>query len=376
MSDKKIFFLNILRPGAGMINREVGIAREFAKRGQDVMILSYFKPSMDTSKELFEVRKIWPVRYFSFLYENPLVYPFVFIYLLIFFWRTRPSKVFVDLHQEAMWAILFRSLFKYEVIFTYHGVAKSPLFREKVTKEYNRIREKSHQYLLKADKVIVVSDFLKQELEEIGCYAETVYNGVDLECFNPKLVYRSIKAIAPLLLFIGRYVEYKGAHYIVESFVEIAKQNSEVELIMRGVFESEEYQQKIENIITENGLSQRVHIDGPVDWKEMPKLINLATVFVNGSTYETFGMPLLEAQACGCPCVAFEAGGIPEVVNDRETGILAPPADCKKFAEAVIEIINDDELRDKMSKRAMDWSKRFSYENITDDLEKVLDEKA
>lgn len=376
MSDKKIFFLNILRPGAGMINREVGIARELAKRGQDVMILSYFKPSMDTSNESFEVRKIWPVRYFSFLYENPLVYPFVFMYLLFFFWRTRPSKVFVDLHQEAMWAILFRRFFKYEVIFTYHGVAKCPLFSEKVTKEYNRIRDKSHKYLLKADKVIVVSDFLKQELEEIGCHAETVYNGVDLEYFNPKLVYRSIKAVAPLLLFIGRYVEYKGVHYIVESFVEIAKQNPEVELIMRGVFESEGYQQKIENIITENGLSHRVHIDGPVDWKEMPKLVNLATVFVNGSTYETFGMPLLEAQACGCPCVAFEAGGIPEVVNNHETGLLAPPEDCKKFAEAVIEIINDAGLREKMSKRAIDWSKRFSYENITNDLERVLSEKA
>jgi glycosyltransferase involved in cell wall biosynthesis len=68
--------------------------------------------------------------------------------------------------------------------------------------------------------------------------------------------------------------------------------------------------------------------------------------------FEGFGFPAAEAMACGIPVIAFNAGALPELVDDGKTGILVPPADVPKLAAAIKQLVENKELRCEMGKEA------------------------
>jgi glycosyltransferase involved in cell wall biosynthesis len=100
-----------------------------------------------------------------------------------------------------------------------------------------------------------------------------------------------------------------------------------------------------------------------------------ADVFVLPSDWEAFGIVLLEAMACGTPCVVADRGGPKEVVVDGETGIVAPYGDEGAWKEALVTLIDDAGLRERMGqagrKRAMG---KFSWSSIVDRIEGVYEE--
>ncbi|NRA38947.1 MAG: glycosyltransferase family 4 protein [Planctomycetes bacterium] len=370
---KILFFMNILRDGAGMINRELGFIDELSQRNYQVTILSYFRPNSSYSNEKVSIQKVLPFSYYSFLYERLFAYPLIFILLFFKFLRLRPQVVFVDLHQEAFWALVLRRFFRYKVVFTYHGVANSKFYTGHVATDLDRIRKKSHKLLKKCDQVIVVSDFLLQETSGIDVSATRIHNGVNPQLFSPQRCYKSIINAGTNILFIGRFTAYKGAINIVKAFASIAAKSPQSELIMHGYHESEEYMNAIQTIISDNNLQDRVHIHGPISGSEMAYKINNASIFVNGSTDETFCMPLLEAQSCHCPCVAFAAGGIPEVVNHNATGLLADEDDLDGFAQHMLSLLSDSQLHKKLQDNCQSHVNSFHYSVLVKQLESVLE---
>ncbi len=121
---KILFFVNILREGAGMINREISYAEEMHRLKHQVSILSYFNPTAKVSKGI-TVNRIYPTRYLDQLYNTLLAWPYAFFKIFLHLMMIRPQVVMVDLPGEAKWAYVFRRLFNYKVIFTYHGVANA-----------------------------------------------------------------------------------------------------------------------------------------------------------------------------------------------------------------------------------------------------------
>ena len=111
----------------------------------------------------------------------------------------------------------------------------------------------------------------------------------------------------------------------------------------------------------EQGLDERwVHFIGFVDEADKPALYRGAVAFIFPSRYEGFGLPPLEALACGTPVVGSDAASIPEVVGDA--GILLPPDDAEGMADALIQLATDDTFRAELSRRAMAQAARFSWE--------------
>ena len=111
----------------------------------------------------------------------------------------------------------------------------------------------------------------------------------------------------------------------------------------------------------EQGLDERwVHFIGFVDEADKPALYRGAVAFIFPSRYEGFGLPPLEALACGTPVVGSDVSSIPEVVGDA--GVLLPPDDAEGMAGALIRLATDDGFRAELSRRALAQAARFSWE--------------
>lgn len=114
-------------------------------------------------------------------------------------------------------------------------------------------------------------------------------------------------------------------------------------------------------IAQELGLKPEwVRFLGPVPEAEKPALYRGAVAFIFPSRYEGFGLPPLEALACGTPVVGSDAASLPEVVGDA--GILLPPDDAEGMAGAILQLAQDEEFREAMRLRALAQAARFSWE--------------
>jgi len=114
-------------------------------------------------------------------------------------------------------------------------------------------------------------------------------------------------------------------------------------------------------LMRDEGVDERlVHFSGFVDEADKPALYRGAVAFIFPSFYEGFGLPPLEALACGTPVVGSDAASLPEVVGDA--GVLLSPFDAKGMAGALIQLATDEGFRLEMSRRALDQAGQFSWD--------------
>jgi glycosyltransferase involved in cell wall biosynthesis len=103
-----------------------------------------------------------------------------------------------------------------------------------------------------------------------------------------------------------------------------------------------------------------VHLPGWIDEEDAPAIMNAASVFVYPSLYEGFGLPPLEAMACGTPVICSNASSLPEVVGDG--GLLVDPRDVGALANAIARALADEGLRAQLRMRGLAQAQRFSWE--------------
>ena len=96
-----------------------------------------------------------------------------------------------------------------------------------------------------------------------------------------------------------------------------------------------------------------------------------ADVCVLPSNIESFGIVILESMACGTPVVATRVGGVPDIIKDKENGILVPPKDPKKLADAIIYLLTDKATAVKMGQKGRRIAQQYSWKSVTDQIEKV-----
>jgi len=113
---------------------------------------------------------------------------------------------------------------------------------------------------------------------------------------------------------------------------------------------------------------------GRVDDADLPAVYCGASVFLLASVYEGFGLPVLEAMACGVPIVASRRAAIPEVVGDA--GLLVDPSEPESIAARVVEVLEDDRLAADLSRRGAERARSFSWERTAEQTWRVLGEAA
>jgi len=113
------------------------------------------------------------------------------------------------------------------------------------------------------------------------------------------------------------------------------------------------------------GLAGRVTFTGFVRDEDLPALYNLADLFVFPSVYEGFGLPPLEAMACGTPVVVSNTSSLPEVVG--QAGLLVSPTDVGALAEAMARALRNGELRARLRARGLEQARRFTWQKVAEE---------
>lgn len=156
------------------------------------------------------------------------------------------------------------------------------------------------------------------------------------------------------ILFVGRLERRKGIHTLLEAIPEVLNSvgNARFEIVGRdcGTGDNESWKQWWERHASRSAWEAGVEFHGEVGQEELAHCYEACDIFVAPSLYESFGLIYLEAMARGKAVVACRVGGVPEVVLDGETGLLVPPEDPHALAEAIVLLLRDDHLRERLGR--------------------------
>jgi glycosyltransferase involved in cell wall biosynthesis len=226
--------------------------------------------------------------------------------------------------------------------------------------------------LKRADRLIAVSHYTKQTVVERLSIPEeridVVHNGVDTERFKPTPVpeefYRKhqINPGAKVLLHVGTDDPRKGIRLLLEAMAIVRKEVPNVALLKVGAPAFTELRERNEALCRELGIADIVRWVGEVPEDELPVYYSAADALAFPSLYEGFGLPVLEAMACGTPVAAFKSSSVPEIVGD--CGVLASQTTVHGLAEAIHQAIqHSGQSRTMGLARAHAFSWRASAQN-------------
>jgi len=223
----------------------------------------------------------------------------------------------------------------------------------------------------KADAIIAISEYTKRTLvEHLGYPADrihVVYRAVDTEVFRPRevpLAFRQRYGLSEdwrYMLYVGSEDPRKNLKTLIQAFALVRRQMEKVKLLKVGAPHFGTEREKLMALIAELELEKDVLFFNHVPDDDLPYFYNAAQVFVLPALYEGFGLPALEAMACGVPVITAAATSLPEVVNMG--GLLVDPLDINQWAEQVYRILADKEHQDHLRQLALKRSRAFSLEN-------------
>jgi glycosyltransferase involved in cell wall biosynthesis len=210
-----------------------------------------------------------------------------------------------------------------------------------------------------------------------GFTPTVVFNGIDTGLFRPQPPDPALRADltgtpgsgahaeTPLLLFVGRLQPWKGVETALRALALLPG-------VCLAVAGDGEDRPRLERLAVELGVAQRVRFLGTVERPELPRYYSSADLLVATShASETFGIGLVEAQACGLPVVASRFGGFPEVVDEGRTGLLFAPRDHEALAAALRSLIAAPGRRATMAAAAPAWAAQFAWTAVVDRIEAV-----
>lgn len=230
-----------------------------------------------------------------------------------------------------------------------------------------------------ADVITTSSCFSKGEIIKYLCVSENkiavVYCGIDHDKYHPHYSMKEVGEVkkrfgirGEYFLYLGTLEPRKNIVEIIEAYGLLAKRYKECpELVLAGrkgwLYDA------IFAKIAELKLERKVICTGYITENEKVRLICGAVAFLFPSLYEGFGIPPLEAMACGVPTIVSDCASLPEVVGDA--GIKVPLKEPEKIAEAMELLMSDKKLWEEKRIKGLERSKEFSWDRTVEQLRKV-----
>ena len=218
-----------------------------------------------------------------------------------------------------------------------------------------------------SEKVFVVSNSLKNKIIEIGIRKEKVVvvnNGIEINKYFVRdkedfKKYYKIPKGDKIILYVGRLSKEKGVDVLIKAFSFIKDLNIKLYIVGGGP------QEKILLRQAERlGLMDRIKFLGHMHHSEIPNLMNVADLFVLPSRSEGYPNVLLEALACGIPVLATDVGGITEIINNENLGIIVAADDPIQMAQGIYSALSKEWDRELLVKRVQHQSWEWSAQKL------------
>jgi L-malate glycosyltransferase len=206
--------------------------------------------------------------------------------------------------------------------------------------------------------------------------SRVVYNGVDLDWLREEEI-RTPEWIRPdwtVILIVARASRWKRHDLALSAFEQVAGRTPSAHLVCVGAKDNleSEWWRYLQDQTQQSPFSKRIHWVGHAE--DIRPWYKAAHVLILPSENEPFGRVLVEAMSFGRPVIASRDGGVPEVVRDGLDGILVSPGNAEEMADAIMKIMHDDAMRQRLVKSALERAEVFSLNNHVKAMVEVFEE--
>lgn len=204
---------------------------------------------------------------------------------------------------------------------------------------------------------------------------EVVYHGIDHKIFRP--MNNKLKGVhKKYILYLGSETPRKNIENLLKAFKIVSQKYPDIVLLKAGYSSGPQYRENTKKLIEKYGLKNKV-IFAPenIAEKDLPSYYSNAELFVFPSLKEGFGMPLVEAMACGCPVVTSNIAPMNEIAQGQE---LVNPLSPEEIAKGMIKILSNKKYKEKLIKNGLERAKDFDWEKSANkilEIYKELDKK-
>ena len=245
----------------------------------------------------------------------------------------------------------------------------------------NQEREKQERIIsLQSDSIIAWSlhekKFIEQNFGVKSSKISVIPPGVDLDLFHPINIQEARRKIhmqedVRTILYVGRIERLKGLDMLLKALSQI--QHKDTFLYVIGGTNNTEEVNRLKKICIDLNLNEKVHFIGSISRTQLKYYYNSADLYVLPSYYESFGLSVLEAAACGKPTIASKVGGLPSIIRDNETGFLLEQRSLGSLIKKIEILLNDKELSDTMGRAARKQAEKLNWGIAVNQLKNLFD---
>lgn len=292
--------------------------------------------------------------------------------------------IITHLPAQQMTTLLWRYPRLQSVVVTVHDIipflvrqnAEQSTFRHPFDVVFDKL---AMEGLKRSDAIISVSNYTKKTITEVLNYSPervyVVHEGVTQEIFRPRNIpstfyhrYR-LDPETPYILFVGSENPRKNLPLLIDAFSQIIKADPSVKLLKVGSSEYLPQAEMLKKKIFDLDLEEKILFFEHISDEDLAYFYNLADLFVFPSLFEGFGLPPLEAMACGTPVVCSNAASLPEVVGDA--ALMIDPYDVDMLAEAMQAVLSDEALRKELREKGLRRAAEFTWQRTAQETIKV-----
>jgi glycosyltransferase involved in cell wall biosynthesis len=254
-------------------------------------------------------------------------------------------------------------------VVTQHGFATLRFGKRNVGRRWYYLDKALLRLAPHADRTFTASESERRELLELARMdpqrVVAIHHGIDLDHFSPRgtanAVHEEVRArfgiAGRYVLYVSNHQRKKNTERLVEAFAEVARRVPDVSLVMTGWHTA--LFRLVEERIDRLGVRDRVRVLGHVPDDALPTLYSGAACFALPSLHEGFGLPVLEAMACGAPVVASDVYALPEVCG--EAAELVDPLRVDAIAGAIVRLLEDQERARQLRELGFERVKLFTW---------------
>lgn len=233
-------------------------------------------------------------------------------------------------------------------------------------------------FIKKADKIITISNWSKVNISKYFKLNKNkitkIYPGVSAEFViidkrNKSDVLKKFKINEPYIYYVGRLDLRKNLENLIKVFPEVIYNNKSLSLVIAGG--ENKYFERLNNLVLDYGLREKIKFIGQITLEDNIALLNFSKLFIYPSFCEGFGLPILEAMACGCPVITSRGSALEEVAGD--SALLIDPNDRVEIRNAIINILENEKLRIDFIEKGRERIKEFTWEFCAKETIKIYE---